>query len=480
MTSKPLRILVSGDVNGRFDQLFSRITSIQQKSGSFDLLLCVGNFFGDKTEEWHKYSSGSVKVPLPVLILGPNKGEHVHWYKDMQGGDLCENVTYLGKKGLYNGSSGLQLAYLSGTQSDFISDNTSFNALDINSLTDPVKNDSKFKGVDILITSQWPEGVEKYSTELEGFSSSDCGSEALNELAIRLRPRYHFCGLEGVHYERQPYRNHKVLAEPARHVTRFIALANVGNENRKKYLYAFSMMPMSQMDAAELVSQPLDVTECPYKENSSVSVQAERQDQYFYDVKDDSGGKKRRAEGGADKQQKKHKPVPTGPCWFCLGSPEVEKHLVVSVGSETYLALAKGALVDEHILILPIGHYQSTVTVPEEVLEEIERYKKAIKKYLKKQGKAVVFFERNYKTQHLQIQAVPIPQDSVQDIKDMFFECAESESIELNEIPVHSDIRQIVQIGVPYFYAEVPTGEKLYCRISGSPKFPLQFGREVL
>ncbi|XP_053385188.1 CWF19-like protein 1 isoform X3 [Mercenaria mercenaria] len=412
MTSKPLRILVSGDVNGRFDQLFSRITSIQQKSGSFDLLLCVGNFFGDKTEEWHKYSSGSVKVPLPVLILGPNKGEHVHWYKDMQGGDLCENVTYLGKKGLYNGSSGLQLAYLSGTQSDFISDNTSFNALDINSLTDPVKNDSKFKGVDILITSQWPEGVEKYSTEL--------------------------------------------------------------------YLYAFSMMPMSQMDAAELVSQPLDVTECPYKENSSVSVQAERQDQYFYDVKDDSGGKKRRAEGGADKQQKKHKPVPTGPCWFCLGSPEVEKHLVVSVGSETYLALAKGALVDEHILILPIGHYQSTVTVPEEVLEEIERYKKAIKKYLKKQGKAVVFFERNYKTQHLQIQAVPIPQDSVQDIKDMFFECAESESIELNEIPVHSDIRQIVQIGVPYFYAEVPTGEKLYCRISGSPKFPLQFGREVL
>ena len=25
---------------------------------------------------------------------------------------------------------------------------------------------------------------------------------------------------------------------------------------------------------------------------------------------------------------------PTGPCWFCLSSPEVEKHLVVSVGDE--------------------------------------------------------------------------------------------------------------------------------------------------
>lgn len=25
-------------------------------------------------------------------------------------------------------------------------------------------------------------------------------------------------------------------------------------------------------------------------------------------------------------------PKPQGPCWFCLGSPEVEKHLVVTIG----------------------------------------------------------------------------------------------------------------------------------------------------
>lgn len=51
-------------------------------------------------------------------------------------------------------------------ESDIISDSTSFNAVDISALTDPVKNDSKFKGVDILITSQWPKGVEKYGAEL--------------------------------------------------------------------------------------------------------------------------------------------------------------------------------------------------------------------------------------------------------------------------------------------------------------------------
>ena len=29
-----------------------------------------------------------------------------------------------------------------------------------------------------------------------------------------------------------------------------------------------------------------------------------------------------------------------GPCWFCLGSPEVEKHLVVSVGDDVSTLLS--------------------------------------------------------------------------------------------------------------------------------------------
>lgn len=34
--------------------------------------------------------------------------------------------------------------------------------------------------------------------------------------------------------------------------------------------------------------------------------------------------------------------------------------MVVSVGEHVYLALAKGGLVPEHLLILPITHFQST------------------------------------------------------------------------------------------------------------------------
>lgn len=41
---------------------------------------------------------------------------------------------------------------------------------------------------------------------------------------------------------------------------------------------------------------------------------------------------------------------------------------------QCYLALAKGGLIDEHVLILPIGHHQSTVTSPSDVIDEIEKY----------------------------------------------------------------------------------------------------------
>ena len=74
---------------------------------------------------------------------------------------------------------------------------------------------------------------------------------------------------------------------------------------------------------------------------------------------------------------------PRGPCWFCLGSPQVEKHLIVSIGNhvstlllsmlynpslpQSYLALPKGGLVKEHVLVLPIGHYGCAMSCPKVV-----------------------------------------------------------------------------------------------------------------
>ncbi|XP_055208718.1 CWF19-like protein 1 isoform X5 [Gorilla gorilla gorilla] len=447
-------VLACGDVEGKFDILFNRVQAIQKKSGNFDLLLCVGNFFGSTQDaEWEEYKTGIKKAPIQTYVLGANNQETVKYFQDADGCELAENITYLGRKGIFTGSSGLQIVYLSGTESlNEPVPGYSFSPKDVSSLRTMLCTTSQFKGVDILLTSPWPKYVGNFGNSSGEVDTKKCGSALVSSLATGLKPRYHFAALEKTYYERLPYRNHIVLQENAQHATRFIALANVGNPEKKKYLYAFSIVPMKLMDAAELVKQPPDVTENPYRKSvqeASIGKQIlapveESACQFFFDLNEKQGRK--RSSTGRDSKSSPHPkqprkpPQPPGPCWFCLASPEVEKHLVVNIGTHCYLALAKGGLSDDHVLILPIGHYQSVVELSAEVVEEVEKYKATLRRFFKSRGKRCVVFERNYKSHHLQL--------------------------------------QIAQPGAAYFYVELDTGEKLFHRIKKN--FPLQFGREVL
>ncbi|XP_045138727.1 CWF19-like protein 1 isoform X3 [Portunus trituberculatus] len=482
--AQPSEYLVSGDVDGNFNQLFKRVANVNSKNGPFSMLLCVGNFFGQDNSQWLPYKRGEAKVPVPTFILGPSSEDSTSNYPDMKGCEMCENVIYLGPNGIYPSSSGLKMVYLSGKEAAGHGKSAStFTFDDIASLETQA---TAKPAIDILLTSQWPNVVCNYAKKPEGCDPQSSGSSMISRLAFKLRPRYHFCGTEGTYYERLPYRNHKVLLEPTRHVTRFIGLAKVGNPEKQKWLYAFNITPMSKCEPTELVKQPPDVTECPFSDSNIAHPPKQRSGkdtrgaQFFYDMNakmGDERGQKRKG-GGEGGERKRLPPKPTGPCWFCLASPEVEKHLVVSVGDHTYLALAKGGLVSEHLLILPITHFQSTPDLDDDCLQEIEKFKKALKAMFKKKGKRAVFFERNYRSQHLQIQVVPVSNEAALHLMETFTNTAESCSIELDEIPKLSNISQIAPPGTPYFYVELPTGEKLYHRVKKN--FPLQFGREVL
>ncbi|NXJ25154.1 C19L1 protein, partial [Dicrurus megarhynchus] len=487
------RRLACGDVEGRLEAIFGRVRAIQAKSGRFDMLLCVGNFFGSTSEvEWAEYRTGAKKAPIPTYVLGANNQDTLSYFPDVSGCELAENITYLGRRGVYSGCSGLQIAYLSGTEAqEQPVPAHSFSAKDVAELKMSLLSTPNFRGVDILLTSPWPRDVGTFANSAGEIDTKKCGSKLVSDLAASLKPRYHFAALEKAYYERLPYRNHMVLQETPQHVTRFIALADVGNTSKKKYLYAFSIVPMSSMDPAELVKQPQDVTENPYrklrkeapKSKAPLCAEEEPACQFFFDLNKHQGTKRPsdgKERGESQPKQAKKPPQPTGPCWFCLASPEVEKHLVVSIGTHCYLALAKGGLSPDHVLILPIGHYQSVVDLSSEVLEEVTKYKAALKEFFRSKGKRYVLFERNYRSQHLQLQVVPVPLDlcTSEDIKEAFITQAQEQQIELLEIPEHSDIVQVAQPGTPYFYVELDTGEKLFHRIRG--RFPLQFGREVL
>ena len=89
-----------------------------------------------------------------------------------------------------------------------------------------------------------------------------------------------------------------------------------------------------------------------------------------------------------------------------------------------------------------------------------------------------VFFERNFRSQHLQLQVVPIPKEMSGNIKTAFDERGEEDNLEIVEMPEHANLSQMAPVGTPYFYAEASNNLRLFCKVQKG--FPLQFGREVL
>jgi len=102
----------------------------------------------------------------------------------------------------------------------------------------------------------------------------------------------------------------------------------------------------------------------------------------------------------------------------------------------------------------------------------------AITQALQRKGQSVIFFERSFKSPHLQIQCVAIPSEKENLAKEVFLEMASMQSITLDELPDHAELRQVVRSGSPYFLLELPRKQRFVCNIRG--RFPLQFGREVL
>ena len=59
----------------------------------------------------------------------------------------------------------------------------------------------------------------------------------------------------------------------------------------------------------------------------------------------------------------------------------------------------------------------------------------------------MVFFERNFKSSHTQIQTVPIPKDHAANCLEVFMSYAAEAGIDLAEIPERSELKEIVPAG---------------------------------
>jgi RNA recognition motif-containing protein len=164
-------------------------------------------------------------------------------------------------------------------------------------------------------------------------------------------------------------------------------------------------------------------------------------------------------------------------CWFCLGSPTIKTHLIVHVGTGSYITLPRGALHELHALIVPIECVSSRLQLSLEAKNDLNLFVTKIRALYGKMGYQTLIFERTLPTRgkrnHFQTNIVPISQtESINAINTFItmtrttnlseFQFHEVTSRDLGD-DENGDIDNILlnMMGGPhmhYFYFEIPYG----------------------
>lgn len=371
------------------------------------------------------------------------------------------------------------------------------------------------------------------------------------ELVAEIKPRYHIAGSKGVFYAREPYVNdsaahvtrfiglanvgnkekqkfiHAISPTPASTMSSVDIHARPPNTTLSPYISPAKSVPVEETpkrpaEDADLQYWRYDVKKqrhgeaggnrlcfkftssgsCPRGSKCNYRHDEEAREHYNRNVcfdflnkgKCEKGPECRFAHSLSDegavrdtKPRSERRRVESS-CWFCLSSPDVESHLVISIGEGYYCALAKGPLVPNHVLVIPVEHCSSTLKMPVEAEAELGRYKDALAKYFEKQGKIAIYFEWvSQQSRHANLQAVPVPLSKASSVKKIFHLAAQRLGFEFSVVNPDGDanrarelLRSECDSKSSLFYVELPEGSVLLHLVDSNEKFPAQFGREVL
>ena len=514
MTTK---VLVSGDARGDLATLFGRVGTLHASKGPFDCLLCVGDFFGPSgaAAVLLPYRSKELAVPLPCYILGTPPSD-LAGSPDADGKiELAPNIYCLAGAGMIT-LHALRVAFASGRSSDDAdrdvggagqgAHNPHHGAL--THQVEELRNRATgagYVGCDLLLTHEWPRGWHRKlpdgSLAVDLLPDSDLpsvGAERVAEMVAAVRPRYHFCGSENAFFARPPFRQlaPSTRAHAATIVSRLVALANVGNADKKqKWLHALSLVPIETMSPEQLAAEPENTTDSPYPHAPPRVASAPVDGTAAADAAARDGGADKTnanslAQGGGAMKRKRPEYATDArswvneSCWFCLASPQFESHFVVSVGEETYVCLAKGPLLPMHALILPIAHTPCSLFASDVVAAEVDAYVSGLRRCFEARGAKLLLFERftdSGSFEHMHLQALPIPAQLAAGAREAFESHGKRYGLTFEVLPPGERVASRLLEPEPFFAATLPSGETLLHRIRSNPrKHPLQFGRETV
>ncbi|EFJ41492.1 hypothetical protein VOLCADRAFT_98560 [Volvox carteri f. nagariensis] len=187
---------------------------------------------------------------------------------------------------------------------------------------------------------------------------------------------------------------------------------------------------------------------------------------------------------------------PVEGCWFCLGSASADTELVASVGEEVYLAVDKGPITPEHVLIVPIDHMSASVGLSPQCFAEMERYLSALRSMYASLGRELVAFERHLSLRnkggnHCHINVLGVTPAAGRRAGEAFNAAAAAAGYKLELLPPPTrgsgpdDLRRQLHqaVGGPdseYFMAVLPDGCRLVRPLMRGERWPMALGREVL
>ena len=340
---------------------------------------------------------------------------------------------------------------------------------------------------DVLLTASFPLGV--YNFAAGPFGNEDFGNLLTSKLAKAVSPKYHFCpNPSGVFHQRYPYRNDKILTQKVTNHTRFITLGNANNSS-VKWFYLFSLDP-SKLETCDVQ------TECPYtaqmfeqrgekSKTNSFSNGTPGSDSSVNSFRWQSSdtSNEHDSQSPANKRRKSNQ-MASRECWFCLKSESCAKHLIVYVNDNNtfYIALAKGGIHAQHVLIVPVDHHRSAASLPDSLDEDLDALKTCICKFFKQQNKVCVMYERSYSQMHFVLQVVAIDENLADIAVPTFFSHANKvNGISIEAIKPPNSLRSTWDHHnkCNYFHVEFPSGEEFFIPLL-IHNFPINFGRQIL
>uniref|UniRef100_A0A8D3BXS2 CWF19-like protein 2 n=1 Tax=Scophthalmus maximus TaxID=52904 RepID=A0A8D3BXS2_SCOMX len=176
-------------------------------------------------------------------------------------------------------------------------------------------------------------------------------------------------------------------------------------------------------------------------------------------------------------------------CHHCFSSQDLQKHLIVAIGSKAYLSLPAGVSMTEgHCLICPLQHHCSATGLDEDVWSEMQLFRRTLVRMFESQELDCVFMETHMnprRRQHMVLECIPLPRE-LGDMAPIYFkkaimECDEEWAMNKKLVDLSSkDIRQAIPRGLPFFAVDFGLQGGFAHVIENEQKFPHYFGKEVV